>query len=157
MTEKVYVPGMGNLASKLMIIGEAPSYAETTARKPFVGPSGRELDNLLKDAKISRSDTWVTNVCKYEVPPNVGKAKVSFRERANRVGINLDQQLEELQVEINEISQTVYWLSVGLLYGRFQEKPKFRKHRGASCGGWVISLCLPIIPRTSTFCCWWRN
>ena len=47
-----------------MILGEAPSYEEVNVGKPFVGPSGRELDRLLKDAGTS-GEVWVTNVCKY--------------------------------------------------------------------------------------------
>ncbi len=50
MLEKRYVPGMGNASAKLMILGEAPGYEETKIGKPFVGPSGKELDRLLKDS-----------------------------------------------------------------------------------------------------------
>lgn len=103
MSEKKYVPGMGAIGAKFMILGEAPSYEETAAGKPFVGPSGRELDRLLKDAGIQRSECWITNACKYEVPLNVGKKRLPFHKRAELAGIDINQQLEELQVEINEI------------------------------------------------------
>ena len=53
MSDRVYVPGTGNIGAKLCILGEAPSYEEVAAGKPFVGPSGRELDRLLKDSGIS--------------------------------------------------------------------------------------------------------
>ena len=81
-----------------MILGEAPSHEETAAGKPFVGPSGRELDRLLKDAGIPRTECWITNVCKYEVPANEDKKK-SFHSLCARVmhGIDIDQQLDELQ------------------------------------------------------------
>jgi len=98
-----YVPGMGPLGSKLMILGEAPSYAETSAGRPFVGPSGKELDRMLYDAGMNRNNYWVTNVCKYEVPPNVGKKKIPFHIRAKNHGIDIDQQLTELREEINGI------------------------------------------------------
>jgi DNA polymerase len=49
-----YVPGSGPVGARFMILGEAPSYEETAAGKPFIGPSGRELDRLLSDAGIPR-------------------------------------------------------------------------------------------------------
>ena len=63
-----YVPGMGPIGAKILILGEAPSYEEVAAGKPFVGASGRELDRILKDAGLPRYECWVTNVCKYMVP-----------------------------------------------------------------------------------------
>lgn len=104
MTERVYVPGLGPIGAKLLILGEAPSYQETAARQPFVGASGRELSYLLKDAGINRSDCWITNVCKYEVPPASKKDKRPFQVRATEHGIDMDQQLSELQVEINDVN-----------------------------------------------------
>ena len=88
-----YVPGMGAIGARIVILGEAPGREETTAGKPFVGPSGRELDRLLKDAGISRSECWTTNVCKYEVPPNSVRKKLPFHVRARNAGIDVDQQL----------------------------------------------------------------
>ena len=58
MSEHKYVPGMGAIGAKLLILGEAPAREETLAGKPFVGASGRELDRLLKDAGINRGDCW---------------------------------------------------------------------------------------------------
>jgi len=103
MTDKVYVPGIGSIGAQLMIIGEAPSYAETAAGKPFVGPSGRELDRLLRESGINRGDTWITNVFKYEIPQQQkGKYTPSWK-RAESIGINVEQSLQELQLEINAI------------------------------------------------------
>src|SRR5262245_1807379 len=98
MTNGIYVRGDGPIGVKLLILGEAPSREETAAGKPFVGPSGRELDRLLKDARISRQECWITNVCKYEVPAVHDGKKIPFQTRAATVGIDLDQQLTELQV-----------------------------------------------------------
>ena len=84
-------------------LGEAPAREEVNQKKPFVGASGRELDRLLKDAGIPRSECWITNVCKYEVPPNLDKKRLPFHIRAKQHGIDMDQQLAELRVEINEI------------------------------------------------------
>lgn len=102
-----YVPGSGSLGARIMIVGEAPSFDEEEQLKPFVGPSGRELDKLLKDSHISRGDCWLTNVSKYMVPPAIGKKKTPFWQRAKEANINLDEQLNELRTEINQIQPNI--------------------------------------------------
>src|SRR6266566_4567434 len=103
MTEHIYVPGLGSTGAKLMLLGEAPSYAETAAGKPFVGPSGRELDRLLRESGINRGDTWITNVFKYEIPQNPSGKYIPSWTRARNHGIDVEQSLNELQLEINAI------------------------------------------------------
>jgi len=101
--EHIYVCGCGSVGAQLMIIGEAPSFAETAAGKPFVGPSGRELDRLLRESGINRGDCWITNVFKYEIPQNPKGKFIPAWKRAASIGINVDEQLSELQAEINAI------------------------------------------------------
>ena len=49
----------------LLLIGEAPGAEETRASRPFVGKAGRQLDELLACAGISRGETYITNAVKY--------------------------------------------------------------------------------------------
>lgn len=135
MTDKVYIPGMGPVGAKLMILGEAPSYEETAARKPFVGASGRELDRILKDAGVPRHEAWITNVCKYMVPPNVGKKRTPFATRAREAGIDLDQQLEELRTEIGEIKPNCILALGGTALWALSGKTKISLHRGSILRG----------------------
>jgi uracil-DNA glycosylase family 4 len=104
---KIYVPGIGPRHPKIVIVGEAPSYDELQALKPFVGPSGKLLDGLLRDAGINRGDCWVTNVCKYFVPPSPKKKQIPFKVRAKNVGIDLDQSISELRMEIHALQPNV--------------------------------------------------
>jgi DNA polymerase len=48
-----------------MLVGEQPGDQEDLAGQPFVGPAGRLLDRALGDARIERSDTYVTNAVKH--------------------------------------------------------------------------------------------
>lgn len=64
------VMGEGNPNAQIAIVGEAAGEAEHNAKRPFVGPSGRVLDDLLNKAGITRSECWVTNVVKYQPPGN---------------------------------------------------------------------------------------
>jgi uracil-DNA glycosylase family 4 len=45
-----------------MIVGEAWGADEARAGKPFVGVSGMELDRMLHETGIMRSDCYVSNV-----------------------------------------------------------------------------------------------
>jgi len=47
-----------------MIIGEAPGAREDETHRAFVGPAGKLLDKLLKEARLSREDCYITNVAK---------------------------------------------------------------------------------------------
>lgn len=96
-----YVPGSGPLGAKLMILGECPTPKDVYARKAF--SDARELQQLLQDSGIKKDNCWTSYVCKFEVPPNVGKKKIPFPVRAKNAGIDIQKQLEELQEEINGI------------------------------------------------------
>jgi uracil-DNA glycosylase family 4 len=102
-----YVPGGGPIGAKIMFIGESPSFAEIQQGKNFVGPAGKELDHLCKDAKIIRGNTWITNVVKYFVPPNPKGAKIPFTVRAKNAGINVERAIDELQEEVNAVKPNV--------------------------------------------------
>jgi DNA polymerase len=48
-----------------MFVGEQPGDQEDRAGRPFVGPSGRLLDQALAEAGIDRDDVYVTNAVKH--------------------------------------------------------------------------------------------
>jgi DNA polymerase len=59
----------GRPSASIWIIGEAPGVDEIATGRPFVGMSGRELDRMLAEVGIRRSDCFLTNVT-HERPPN---------------------------------------------------------------------------------------
>ena len=130
-TSKVYVPGMGPLGASILILGEAPAYEEVIEGKPFVGPSGRELNRLLKDVGINRNNCWITNVCKYMVPFAPKGKKIPFQVRARMAGINLEEQLYELQNEINSIRPNVILALGGTALWALSGKDKITNYRGS--------------------------
>ena len=69
-TRKNAVPGEGQLAAKIMFIGEAPGKTEDEKGRPFIGTAGKVLDNMLKKAGIERSQVFITNVVKCRPPNN---------------------------------------------------------------------------------------
>lgn len=50
------------MTGKIALVGEAWGAEEERERMPFVGPSGRVLDGMLRHAGINRADCLVTNV-----------------------------------------------------------------------------------------------
>lgn len=61
---KQRVPGVGSLNASIVIIGEAPGFQENKAGVPFVGKSGKRLDEWLALAELDRNDVFITNVLK---------------------------------------------------------------------------------------------
>src|SRR5213076_3333005 len=59
------VLGEGPEHASVMFIGEQPGDQEDLAGKPFVGPAGKILDQVLEEVRIDRSDVYVTNAVKH--------------------------------------------------------------------------------------------
>jgi uracil-DNA glycosylase family 4 len=64
------VLGEGSLEAQIMLIGEAPGEREAKSGRPFVGASGRLLDELLASIGLNREDIFITNVVKDRPPEN---------------------------------------------------------------------------------------
>jgi DNA polymerase len=64
------VPGEGDPNARIMFIGEGPGYHEDQQGRPFVGASGKFLDELLGLAGLQRSDVFIGNVVKCRPPGN---------------------------------------------------------------------------------------
>ena len=66
----------GNPAAKLMVVGEAPGPQENKQGKPFVGPSGKLLDQILESVGLdSETDVFITNSV-FRMPPGEGGRSV---------------------------------------------------------------------------------
>jgi uracil-DNA glycosylase family protein len=50
---------------KLMLVGEQPGDVEDRAGRPFVGPAGGLLRELLSEAEIEEKDVYLTNAVKH--------------------------------------------------------------------------------------------
>jgi DNA polymerase len=58
------VPGEGSLTARIMFVGEGPGQQEDRLGRPFVGPAGELLNELLAEAGLRREDVYVTNIVK---------------------------------------------------------------------------------------------
>jgi uracil-DNA glycosylase family 4 len=64
------VPGEGNLLSDVLLVGEGPGAREDATGRPFVGPAGELLTELLHAIGWERKDVFITNVVKCRPPGN---------------------------------------------------------------------------------------
>lgn len=69
-SRKKPVPGDGPANAEIMFIGEGPGFHENEQGHPFVGASGKFLDQLLAQAGVTRSDVFIANVVKCRPPGN---------------------------------------------------------------------------------------
>lgn len=93
-----YVGGVGNGQAKLVIVGEAPGKNEDEQGIPFVGATGRILDEALFKAGINRSECYLTNVVKFRPPLNDFK-------KLHLIDVSLEQSIKDLwELEIKRIN-----------------------------------------------------
>ncbi len=64
------VPGEGRADADILFIGEAPGYYEDQQGRPFVGPAGQFLEQLLGSIGLRRADVFIANVIKCRPPQN---------------------------------------------------------------------------------------
>lgn len=88
---------------KIAIVGEAPGAEEQEDRRPFVGPSGRILRNLLANAGIPSTACYFGNVCQYRPPHN----NIS---RFTWYGAEIQEGLQQLEVDLKKVQPNVVLL-----------------------------------------------
>jgi DNA polymerase len=64
------VPGEGNADADIMFIGEGPGFYEDQQGRPFVGASGKFLDELIGSIGYDRRKVFITNIVKCRPPQN---------------------------------------------------------------------------------------
>lgn len=116
------VPGEGNPAPRVCLMGEAPGADEDEAGRPFVGRAGQLLTKMLEACTFSRDDVFILNTIKCRPP---GNRNPEYQEVENCRNY-LERQLEIIQPEYiiclglvaaKALLRTT--LSVGQLRGQF--------------------------------------
>jgi DNA polymerase len=90
------VPGEGAEKAAILFIGEAPGWHEDQQGRPFVGPAGHFLDELLASIGLSRKDVYIANVVKCRPPSN--RDPLPSEMRACRKW--LDRQIELIKPKL---------------------------------------------------------
>ena len=104
----IYIPGYGSGSAKLIVCGEAGGKQEEEAQRPFVGPTGQETRNMLRQAGMSPESCWFTNVFKYHPPGN----KLYL---AHQTGHTIEEGIPELWEEFKALTEANCILALGNL------------------------------------------
>ena len=95
-TRNLSVPGEGPANAEIMLIGEGPGANEDTQGRPFVGPAGKFLEELLAQAGLKRTDVWICNVVKCRPPMN----RDPLPEELSACSLYLERQIEAINPKI---------------------------------------------------------
>jgi len=97
------VAGEGPADARLVLVGEQPGDEEDLKGRPFVGPAGRLLDQLLTEAGIDRRAVYVTNAVKHFKWEPRGKRRLHKTPAQQEVAaceIWLRDELDRLQPDV---------------------------------------------------------
>lgn len=90
--------GEGPRGARIVLVGEVPGNDEDLAGHPFVGPSGRILDEALEAARIARDQTYVTNVVKHFKWEPQGKRRKHKKPSAGEIAACLPWLEREMEL-----------------------------------------------------------
>ena len=90
------VPGEGPADAEIMFIGEGPGFHENEQGRPFVGASGKFLDQLLAQAGVTRSEVFIGNVVKCRPPEN----RDPLPDELSACNLYLERQIEAINPSI---------------------------------------------------------
>ena len=78
--------GEGPPDATVMFVGEQPGDQEDRAGKPFIGPAGKLLDDMMQQAGIPRDEVYVTNAVKHFKFEPRGTRRIHAKPSAREVG-----------------------------------------------------------------------
>lgn len=91
----MYVGSEGPLTARLAIVAEKPGREEARLGRPLVGPTGQEVDRLLKSVGIPRTSVYLTNAVKtfdsFDNPTNediIREQRSLYRELSRLTNLN---------------------------------------------------------------------
>jgi uracil-DNA glycosylase family 4 len=90
------VPGEGAEDADILFIGEAPGWHEDQQGRPFVGPAGKYLDELLALISLERKQVYIANVIKCRPTENRDPLPVEIANCRKW----LDRQIELIRPKI---------------------------------------------------------
>ena len=90
------VPGEGPATAEIMFIGEGPGFYEDQQGRPFVGQSGKFLEELLASINLKRGDVFIANVVKHRPPGN----RDPEPDEITACGAYLDRQIAVIQPKV---------------------------------------------------------
>lgn len=147
---KKLVFGEGPKDCKIAFVGEAPGSQEEIFGRPFVGPAGKLLDQLLINSGISRCSCYITNVIKERPPGNNIKVFLDLSKKdptkTPRYGDYLKYQ-QQLKEELEDCKANVIVAVGGVSFYALNTLREITKRRGSILESTLITgrKVIPII------------
>lgn len=102
--QTVCLCGVGPVPAKVMVVGEAPGLREDQVAKPFQGKSGKLLDSILKELKVSREDIYITNAVKCHPPGNRTPEKSEIKACIDYLNKEIERVQPRLIIALGNIA-----------------------------------------------------
>ncbi len=118
------VPGEGAEGADILFIGEAPGWHEDQQGRPFVGPAGQYLDELLASINLKRGQVYIANVIKCRPTGNRDPLPVEIGNCRKW----LEKQIELIRpmmiVTLGRYSMAMFFLgkSISKIHGTAQKR-----------------------------------
>jgi uracil-DNA glycosylase len=119
--------GEGSARAVIMLVGEQPGDREDLAGRPFVGPAGQLLDEVIAEAGLERKQVYVTNAVKHFYFEPRGKFRLHKRPPATAIKACMPWLQSELEVVA---PQVVVLLGATAAQALFGSKFRITRDRG---------------------------
>jgi uracil-DNA glycosylase len=118
------VPGEGAENAEIMFIGEAPGWHEDQQGRPFVGPAGQYLDQLLLSINLKRPQVYIANVIKCRPPDNRDPLPTEIQNCAPWLESQISIIKPKMIVTLGRYSMAKYFpgKSISKIHGTAQKK-----------------------------------
>ncbi|MBI2303173.1 MAG: uracil-DNA glycosylase [Chloroflexi bacterium] len=112
-SRRVVVPGEGSERARIVFIGEAPGWHEDQQGRPFVGPAGQLLDELMRSIGLRREEVYITNVVKCRPPNNRDPLPLEVQTCTTRwLSLQLQLIQPQITVTLGRFSLNLYFPQV---------------------------------------------
>jgi uracil-DNA glycosylase family 4 len=114
------VPGEGAEDADLLFIGEAPGWHEDQQGRPFVGPAGQFLDQLLASIGLRREEVYIANVIKCRPPQNRDPLPAEIQSCRKWLDRQIDIIQPQMIITLGRYSLARYFpnQSIGKIHGK---------------------------------------
>jgi len=118
------VPGEGAEDADILFIGEAPGWHEDQQGRPFVGPAGLYLDELLSSINFKREQVYIANVIKCRPQGNRDPLPTEIRNCREWLERQIELIRPKMIVTLGRYSMAMFFpgKSISKIHGTAQKR-----------------------------------
>ncbi len=118
------VPGEGAEDADILFIGEAPGWHEDQQGRPFVGPAGLYLDELLTSINLKREQVYIANVIKCRPQGNRDPLPTEIRNCRRWLERQIELICPKMIVTLGRYSMAMFFpgKSISKIHGTAQKR-----------------------------------